>query len=342
MSKKKFLLDSLLNIVSMAIPIMVLQFFTLPAIGRNLGSEHYGIVVTLISLFTVVSFPFGNVLTNVRLLLAREYTEKKVSGDFNLLLLSSLVFSTIMLSIGTIYYDGHFSIMSIVFIIFIGVFNLTREYLSVSFRLQLNYKLILMNNVMLSVGYLVGTILFLYTETWQYVFVAGYGLSLFHIIKHTNLYKEPLKITVFFKATTYKSIILLCSSLLRNVLSYADKLLLFPLLGPTAVTIYYTATIVSKIMLMAITPINGVILSYLAKMEKISIRTFLSIIGVTGFIGMIGYVLTIFLSPFVLNTFYKSWAAESLKYIYITSAIGIVEMLISVINPFILKFNNIN
>ncbi|QCR31987.1 lipopolysaccharide biosynthesis protein [Lysinibacillus sp. SGAir0095] len=342
MSKKKFLLDSLLNIISMAIPIMVLQLFTLPSIGRDLGSEQYGIVVTFISLFTVVSFPFGNVLNNVRLLLDHEYTKKKYSGDFNILLVSSLVISTIMLIIGTIYYDGHFSMGSILFIVIIGALNLAREYLSVSFRLQLNYRLILMNNVMLSIGYFLGTILFQYMEIWQFVFVAGYGLSLIHIVIHTNLYMEPLKFTALFKSTTYKSIILLCSSLLRNVLSYADKLLLFPLLGPTAVTIYYTATIVSKIMLMAITPINGVILSYIARMEKINLRTFISIIVMTGFIGMIGYMITIFVSPFVLNTFYTSWAAESLKYIYITTAIGIVEMIISVINPFILKFNDIN
>jgi len=342
MTKKQFLLDSLLNIVATAIPIIILQLFTLPIIGDRLGGENYGLVVTLISLFTVLSFPFGNVLNNIRLLVDEEYSKKRISGDFNILLFSSIVVSTIMMIIGTIYYEGKFAFISISLITLISCLNLLREYLGVSFRLQLNYKKIVINNVILTIGYIMGTFLFSLMGYWQFIFIFGYGFSVLYIIKNSTLLIEPVVRTDLFNSTTFKSIILLGSSLLINVLNYADKLLIFPLLGPAAVTIYYTSTIIGKIMSMAITPINGVILSYIARLEKFNHKTFGSILLLTGIVGIIGYVFTIWISPIVLRFLYPDWANESLKYIYITTATAIVGVISSVIQPFILKFNHIN
>ena len=342
MNKKQFLLDSLLNIVATAIPIIILQLVTLPIIGDRLGGDQYGLIVTLISLFTVLSFPFGNVLNNIRLLVDKDYSEKQIFGDFNILLISSIVLSTIMMIIGTIYYEGKFSFISLCLIILISCLNLLREYLFVSFRLQLNYKKIVINNVILTIGYILGTFVFSLMGYWQFIFIFGYGFSVLYIIKNSTLLKEPVVRTDLFNSTTYKSSVLLGSSLLTNVLNYADKLLIFPLLGPAAVTIYYTATIIGKIMSMAITPINGVILSYIARMEKFNHKTFGSIMLLTGIVGIIGYVFTIWISPFVLGLLYPDWANESLKYIYITTATAIVGVISSVIQPFILKFNHIN
>lgn len=342
MNTKKFLLDSLLNIVATAIPIIILQLVTLPIIGDRLGGDQYGLIVTLISLFTVLSFPFGNVLNNIRLLVDKEYSEKQILGDFNILLISSIVLSTIMMIIGTIYYEGKFSFISISLINLISCLNLLREYLGVSFRLQLNYKKIVINNVILTIGYILGTFLFSLMGYWEFIFIFGYGFSVLYIIKNSTLLKEPVVRTDLFNSTTYKSIVLLGSSLLTNVLNYADKLLIFPLLGPAAVTIYYTATIIGKIMSMAITPINGVILSYIARLEKFNPKTFGLIMLLTGIVGIIGYVFTVWISPFVLSFLYPDWANESLKYIYITTATAIVGVISSVIQPFILKFNHIN
>jgi len=187
-----------------------------------------------------------------------------------------------------------------------------------------------------------GTFLFSLMGYWQFIFIFGYGFSVLYIIKNSTLLIEPVVRTDLFNSTTFKSIILLGSSLLINVLNYADKLLIFPLLGPAAVTIYYTSTIIGKIMSMAITPINGVILSYIARLEKFNHKTFGSILLLTGIVGIIGYVFTIWISPIVLRFLYPDWANESLKYIYITTATAIVGVISSVIQPFILKFNHIN
>lgn len=342
MLKKRFMLDVMLNIIASAIPIVVLQLIVLPIFGRELGDAQYGLVVTLVSLYTLLSLPFGNVLNNIRLLLNNEYEQNKVTGDFNVLLAGSLIISSFILILGTIFYEGTFSIISVFLMIIISCINLLREYLIVSFRINLNYKGILINNLILGIGYIFGIIVFYITGYWQSIFILGSGLSLFYITRNSNLLKESFATTNLFKVTTYKSIVLFCSIFLKNTLSYADKLLLFPLLGATTVSIYYTATILGKIISMMITPINSVVLSYLIKSEKMRIKKFIFMIILTGVIGVIGYFVTISASQSLLYFLYPNWAAESMELIYITTASAILDVMNSVIHPFILRFNNIN
>lgn len=342
MLKKRFILDVMLNIIASAIPILILQLIVLPIFGRELGDSQYGLVVTLISLYTLLSLPFGNVLNNIRLLLNNNYEQNKVTGDFNVLLAGSIIISSLILMLGTIYYEGTFSIISVFLIIIISCINILREYLIVSFRINLNYKAILVNNLILGIGFIFGIILFYITGYWQSTFILGSGLSLFYITRNSNLLKESFATTNLFKVTIYKSIVLFCSIFLKNTLSYADKLLLFPLLGPTSVSIYYTATILGKMISMLITPINGVILSYLTKTEKMRIKNFIFMIVLIGIVGVVGYFVTILVSHNLLYFLYPNWAAQSMELIYITTASAILEVMSSVIHPFILRFNNIN
>lgn len=342
MHKKKFVLDSLLNIIATSIPLLILQLVTLPVVGATLGGDQYGLVVTLISLFTLLSLPFGNVLNNIRLLKDNEYKQKKITGDFNVLLAGSIIISSFMMILGTVYYEGMFSLVSIILMITISCINLLREYLLVSFRIKLNYKGILVNNIILGIGYITGTLVFYLTGYWQLIFIFGTGLSLFYIIRNSNLLKETFTTTKLFKKTIYQSLILFCSSFLKTILSYADKLLLFPLLGPTAVSIYYTATILGKIISMMITPVNGVMLSYLVRMEKMKTKNFMYILVFTSVVGVIGYFATIIISHPLLYLLYPNWANESMELIYITTASAILGVMSSVIHPFILRFNNIN
>lgn len=342
MHKKKFVLDSLLNIIATAIPLLILQLVTLPIVGAVLGGDQYGLVITLISLFTLLTLPFGNVLNNIRLLSDNEYKQKKVTGDFNVLLAGSVLISSFMVILGTVYYEDTISLASIILMVTIACFNLIREYLLVSFRLKLNYKGILINNIILGIGYLTGTLVFYLTGYWQLIFIFGSGLSLFYIIRNSNLLNETFKLTNLFKKTTYKSFVLFLSSFLKTIITYTDKLLLFPLLGPAAVSIYYTATIIGKIISMMITPINGVMLSYLTSMEKMKFKNFMYIMVTIGFVGVIGYFATILISHPLLYFLYPNWAAESMELIYITTASAIIGVMSSVIQPVILRFNNIN
>ncbi len=342
MINRKIIFDAILSIIASAIPIVVIQLIVLPIVGMRLGDTKYGLVVTLISMATLFSLPFGNVLNNVRLLMEGKYRQNNITGDFKILLTGSMVINSIIMIVGTIYYEGYFSPIDVFLVILFSSLNLMREYLIVSFRIAINYKAILFNNLILGIGYLFGLITFYIIDYWQFVYVFGSSFSLLYIIKNSNLMNENFTKTQLFKTTTYKSLVLFFSIFMKSILTYADKLLLFPLLGPTAVSIYYSATLMGKIISMATTPISGVMLSYLAKMERVKIKFFFLIISLTTMIGFIGYLIILFISDPILNFLYPNWANESMKLIHITTATAIIGMISSIIHPILLRFSNIN
>ena len=342
MNKKKIILDSIFNIIASIIPIAVIQLIILPTIANKLGNYQYGIIITLISLISLFSHPFGNVLNNIRLLQNKEYEQNKIQGDFNLLLIIGICINSIVMIIGTIFYDEKITFINVAFIVIISGLNLLREYLIVTFRLTLNYNAILFNNLFLAFGYLIGFLLFMLTQYWQLIYICGYILSLLYIIKNSTLLKEKINRTILFKETSYKTIILFLSTFMGTAIIYADKLILYPLLGPNIVAVYYAATMIGKIISMGITPISGVFLSYLAKIEKLKIKNYIYIISFTGIVGVIGYFICIIFSRPVLSFLYPNLVDEAMKLIYITTASAVVSIITSVINPLILRFNNVN
>jgi O-antigen/teichoic acid export membrane protein len=342
MDKKKMFYDAVLNILATAIPLGVLQFIILPVIGDKLGDVNYGLVVTVISMTRLLSHPFGNALNNIRLLQNNKYKKYNVTGDFNILLTSSIIINTIVMIVGTIYYIGIFSFIDIILIVLISSLDLAREYLIVTFRLSLNYKAILVNNVILGIGYTIGLVFFYLSGYWQLIYIFGAGLSFLYIVKESNLLQEGFNSTLLFKESTRKSVVLFFSVIIRTALLYADKLILFPLMGPVAVSIYYTATILGKLISRIIGPISSVMLSYLAKIKKIKVKNFIYFLFIAVIICIIGYVAIIFISKPVLNFLYPDWASKSLELIYVTTATSIVEVLNMVIHPVVLRFNNIN
>lgn len=340
--KKRFIIDSILNIVSAAVPLVLLQIIIFPIIALHSGESNYGMMITLISFFTLFSNSFGNVLNNVRLIQNEEYEKNKYIGDFNILFLFSLVLNSTIMIVGVIYYQKKVSIIDITLIVLLSVLVLAREYYIVTFRLTLNYKSILYNNLLMGLGYLLGLGVFIITSYWQAIYIIGAFFSLIFIFKNSNLHKEKIIKTPMFKKTSYKSLILLISAVMKSALNYADKLILLPLLGPVAVSIYYTSTIFGKLITPVITPISGVFLSYLAKIESISIRNFIKIFFYAVGFGIVGYFICILISGPILKILYPKWAEESIKLIYITTGAAIIRMIISILNPIILRYNNIN
>ncbi|MEA1853615.1 hypothetical protein U9M49_10960 [Cytobacillus sp. OWB-43] len=339
--RKKLIYDSILNIIATSLPLIILQLIILPITGNIIGDANYGLMVTLVSLSTLLSHPLGNVLNNVRLLVNEDYQKNRHIGDFNILLVNSIIINSILVIVGTIYYEGQTSFINIVLIWGISCLNLVREYLIVSFRLSLNYKGILVNNIILGIGYLVGMLLFYIYEYWQFIYIVGALFSLLYIIMRSNLLKEGFTTTILFKNTSYKAVILFLSTFMNTVLSYADKLILFPLLGPAAVSVYYTATVLSKLITRVITPVTSVMLSYLVKMQEFKIKHFSLLIGLMTGIGLVGYYIIVVISEPMLYFLYPQWASESMQLIYITAATTVVGLISSVINPIILRFKNI-
>lgn len=337
-NKKKIIMDMILNIISTAIPTVVLQLIILPSIANCVDDNQYGLIVTILAMLNVIPATIGNALNNIRLVYEEKYNEEKIKGDFQILLTICEAINIALIFVISWYYLGKFDFINILLIIITSVLWLGREYHIVAFRIKLNYKAILLNNLYLILGYSIGYVIFKITGYWEFIYILGIFISYIYIYIYSQICKEPFVKTKFWKDVSKDNILLLVSVFLARLINYADKLLLYPLLGGAMVSIYYVATIFGKVVSMAITPINSVALSYLSKIKNRPDHLFNWSYMVGIIVCVIGYFCAIVFSRPILSIIYPMYVDEAMKYIYITSATICVNVLTSIITPFVLKF----
>ncbi len=331
----------ILNMFSSALPIAILQLFVLPTIAAKTGSVAYGQIIAMIGLITLGSEPFGSALNNTRLLMENKYNERWIKGDFNYLILFAVPLSIIFVVFACAFYVGETEFLIIVSVAIIATTVLVQKYYMVYFRICLDYRRVLVNSIVLCSGYLLGLYLFLKGGSYLLVYLLGGILSLLNTLLRNPLLKEPAKKTKLFSETARGSGTLLFVEFSNSFIKYADRLLLYPFLGGTAVSIYYSATVISKLISMAVAPISTVILSYFSRMITMTKGMFYRMLVFTTVVGVIGYFVCVVISRPILQLLYPDWFSESVALVAVTTATAVVDAIGSVIRPAVLKFRNI-
>jgi O-antigen/teichoic acid export membrane protein len=336
--KRKLLSDSVFSIIASVIPIFGLQFLILPLVASKISADTYGLLITLSALMNLSAGALGNILNNSKLVSFKRYEELKVKGDFNILLVLFLVISSLIMSAGVFFYQNSVDILSFLLLISASMFYLLKEYIGVEFKIKLRFKLVLVNSIILMVGYIIGFLLFLISGYWEFIFLSGFMSSFLFVIRKTSTLKESLTRTPFFKQTLGQTASFLISGILLAFGTYLDKLLLYPLLGGSAVAVYFTATIIGKTISMVIEPINNVLLSYLAQLKMFNSKYFYLLLGLSSIIGTGAYIIVILVSETLLSLLYPQYVDDAINYIYITTLSIIVIVMSNTLNTIVLKF----
>ena len=266
--KWKFILDMGLNIGAVSAPIAILQLLIYPYLAKHLSAEEYGLMITMYSMWIVVSNSIGNVLNNIRLLRSSEYEENSLQGDFPLILYKWGGINVIIILIASIFYLKGFFLINILYSILIATLILLKSYFEVGLRIKLNYVAILFNGLLQSAGFVIGLCVFYFTGVWQAVFIFGFSFCVCFTILKTGMLKEQSKKTMLYDTVNRDVNLYTIATFSNSSMSYADKLVLYPLMGGHVVSIYYTATILGKIVSMVSGPITSVILSYISKWNR--------------------------------------------------------------------------
>lgn len=336
--KRKAISDMVLNIIAAAIPVAVLQLVVYPISAKQLGGEEYGLMLTIYSIWIMISNTMGNVLNNIRLLYNSEYEHKGVQGDFLIMLRRWSVVNALVTGITILIYSGFQGVVHILLGIMIACLVLIKAYTEVGFRITINYKAITINNALQSIGFIIGCIISVYTDYWEFIFLVGYLISCVYCVVKTGLLRESVQKTLLYNKVTTDAYKLVVATAITSLINYADKLILYPLLGGYAVSIYYTATILGKIVSMLTNPINNVILTYIAKWKSNNERIMLGVLTTATIVVIIGYIVTLLFARTVMGFLYPQWVNEAMTYIPITTANVALMTIISTVNPFILKF----
>ena len=335
----KTLTSFLENAFAYALPVFMLQFIVQPLIADTLGAEANGRFLALIALHYFIINLTSTVLVNTRLLKNKQYEALQVTGDFNIFLLFFTVLNSCVILGGTFFYsDWHPSpedlVMSSLFVI-LATFH---DYIIVQYRTELRFRNILINNVILCVGYLIGSACMQVFPHWQIVFLIPYSLTAIYDLRHTNYIREPLRKTALFTETLKQYLLLMGSSLLVALTTYGDRLILYPLMDGKTVSILSSAQLASKMLLLISTPVTTFLLAHLVQSntKKIFLRWYYPLIALAA-MGML-YLGCVILSAPLLGFLYPQWADISLAYVPLTAFNGVLHMSCLILNTVVLRF----
>lgn len=258
-------------------------------------------------------------------------------ANYSFVVVTFTVLSAIVTAVIAYLYVKRLSI-SVVGMGVLAALTVVREYLVVAYRIKLNYRFILINNVFLAVGYLVGFVLFLLVDRWELIYLCGLTLSLCFILKTTSLWREPISIDKDLALLVKDNGILLGSSILGKSTAYADRMVIFPLLGGVETSVYYVATLFGKVLSMGVSPLNSVILSYLSRLSSRPQKAFWKSLAICAILSVVGYVVTMLIARPLLGFLYPQFVNEAMVYVGVVTITAYMGVLISVADPYVLRF----
>ncbi|MFL2136571.1 lipopolysaccharide biosynthesis protein [Ruoffia sp. FAM 24228] len=315
--------DAILNIIATAILTVANQIVVYPFLSRNMLANEYGDFLTIIGIINTVAVSFGNTLNISRLLAQPMYSVEKKIGDFNLIFLKVVTYvSLILLVIFSFFFD--LSVFTIFLLIILAILITFRSYYVVDFRIILNYKKLLIMNILGVFGYIFGLLLFNTVNNWIIVFILGELFSCIYLMLQSGTVREPLIKTELYKQVNDKYYTLILSAFVSNSSQYLDRFLINPFLGSTEVSVYTVASFLGKSLNIVISPINSVILSYSVNEKFISSRQLYRKFIEYALIYLFMYILILLFGPMILKVLYPTIAEETQPYFAIANLSTII------------------
>ena len=303
---KKIVTDLFFNTFGFGIYIIAQQIILLPIMAKIFDENEFSKIVLYISVFAIITNVLGNELGIVRQV-KRE--EENSSGDYNRILLQLtpfiIIISVIVLAV------LKFSIIEIILLTITILLGNIRLYVSAFFRNNKDFKNIVIQNIIYLIGIALGIIIIYKIKLiWIPMLIAEILCLIFNLIKTDIIKQKAIKSNVNKSIwKTFKDFGII--SFLVNMTTYFDKIIIYPILGKSAVSVYYSTSSMSKVLALITNPIHGVILSWIKgndeklrnKITKITLKANIPIVIITFILGLpITYLAVMILYPKYLNS----------------------------------------
>lgn len=335
-NKKKISEDLLYSIGAAILLNSVLQFIIYPLLNRHIGEQEFGNVVFYIGIVSIFSTAVGSGLNNARLMLRRTTTTS--NADFLILLLifgisggivGAFIVASTMNDIGTL--------VAYIFLIF---FTCARFYADVGFRISLNYRRYFLYYVILSLGYIAGTVAAILFNNWIFIFLVGELSALIFTVINGIIFKKEPKSTNFNYVIKYTSPLII-SYLFTNLALNLERIVLLFFIDGVAVSEYYVVSLIGKTAAMLILPINGMILSYLSRSKShFRRRQYLICSAVLLGFGILAYIIFIFVTPIFVNILYPNLAYAVKDLNIIVNLAAVMNFISTILLAVILSFTS--
>ncbi len=328
--------DYALSVIASMIYTFARQIVVFPLLAAHLTDTDYGTMLTVVGLVNVFTALVGGTLNNVRLIRATAYDEEEQSGDFLLLcLLGSVLGVAGCVALGFIF---ELSAVTIGLLCAYIVINNFYQYATAYFRLNLNFLRNLIVNVVASAAYVVSCFFFASATLWPVIFLFGELAGLVYTVITTAFYKEGFSRTPLLRSTTAMYLQLAFVNLVSNLLMYADRMILYPILGAESVSYYSTASFFGKSAGMVMVPIAGVLLGYFAQKSFRATRKGFMLVNAISLVCLGLFMLfCIPVAPWFTKILYPTLFAQSAPYILLANLGAVISIAGNMAQPMLLK-----
>ena len=255
-------LDGILSIGAKVIFFLTLKFLIEPWMNMRMGDAGFGRYVLILGYISILAYSFGEALNHIRVL--NQANDKARSAQYRFIAGIEAVVTFLAL-LAYAWAVEKETIWNGVMLGLAGAFMMLRLYSECMFRIEINYKKILLSSVFMSAGYLAGYFFFFYGAPWYIILILGEAAAVFYAgVAGKAFYAE--KVLGERLSWTLKNTLTLTSSyLVSYALIYMDRFLVAFLLNDELVSVYYIATTYGKCVALVIPPITAVLLSNISK-----------------------------------------------------------------------------
>lgn len=331
-----FFSDSMWSISGLMLMNVVAQFCVYPVWSARLGSEAYGNVIALMSLMNIWAVSMGSA-SNYTLIVSHKTSPGCAASCNWCMVLGTLVAMPYGLTVAVM---GGLSSPEGILFAMLAAITMWRYYADVEYRLSLNFKGYFCYYMVISVGYGLGVGLFEVTRLWPLALLPGEIAGCIFVWLRGGILRQGVSRHGTEFSKVFKLVMtLLCSNLVSNLIFNGDRLLLRFLLGGTAVTTYYLASLLGKTASLVTTPLNSVLISHLMRYEGklnfklMNIAAVLSVLAVIAGTGLCALA-----SHILIPVLYPTDYAASTPYFWIGNLAQVLYFVGNVLTVMLLRF----
>lgn len=313
--------DLLYSIAGLMLMNGILQLLVNPMLNKWLGEDAFGNYQSIFAIVSIMGTTFGVAANYSRMVRSRE--KKDTNGDYNIFL---AVISVLCIAVaaGALIIYRSFSVVHFLLLTALTALTVLRYYGDVNYRINLNYKGFFIYYAVITAGYCVGLPIFKYvSEQWMLPFILGELAAVVFVALHGSIFKGKGKLSPSpeFGGTIKSVSILSATNLLSSVAQQADKIILGLIMSGEAVTTFYVATLLGKVISLLTTPLNGVLIGYLTKYEgKFTKKIFVTFAAALLGIGVVAILGCFIASKIFVKIFYPSVYEQANPYFLLANA----------------------
>ncbi|MBQ9305302.1 lipopolysaccharide biosynthesis protein [Butyrivibrio sp.] len=310
--------DFIFSVLALVIYNGVLQLLIYPGLESRVGADAFGTVLYLISAVSIMGAGFGTAASYSRMVAKKVRTES--NGDYNLFLLivagiSVLVSFVALMVLGNLEVSLYFQVLLLMII------TVYRYYADVEWRMTIRFKDYFIFFGMVSIGYVIGLLIYPVTKSWAATLFIGEALGILYTFFRGSIFRSPYtQLSDSFKDNMKSFWYISASNLLAALILHSDRILLRLVVGGREVTVFYAASLIGKIIAMLTTPLNGVIISYLTNYKiELDKKKFGLISGVLLILTVVGALACTGVSYIFVKIMYPDIFQEATRYFFLAN-----------------------